>query len=171
MKYPHLYKDWHDYDLLYQFPQIERIQLWKKLRVEDEERAWLFIEEHYLDKYSKFVKIDLDYSSTGIWENPFPSNRADININPTSLGLPEEVCKDLEEWQDYFDLHSRPWDADESCDYEKLDKWGLIIAKKVKLFTQPNVYVEYHPFRELAIIRNEVVELDVPEFLKILTNF
>ena len=44
------------------------------------------------------------------------------------------------------------------------------VAKEVKRFLPPDFYVEYHLFRELSIIDKEVIELDVPEFIRNLSK-
>ncbi len=45
------------------------------------------------------------------------------------------------------------------------DSEGLEIAKEVKLFRGDDYYVEFRPFREIAIRGSEPVELGVPEFI------
>ena len=53
----------------------------------------------------------------------------------------------------------------EDFDYEVSDAEGLEIAKEVKLFLGDDDYVEFRPFREIAIRGGEPVELGVPEFI------
>ena len=50
----------------------------------------------------------------------------------------------------------------EEFDYEVSDAEGLEIAKEVKLFLGDNYYVEFRPFREIAIRGGEPVELACP---------
>ena len=172
MKNPDLFHEWRDYVLEYsyskdEFPEFERSSLWKNLQIENEERAWLFIERNYLDRYRMIVAVAPDYAATGIWENSWPDGGAACEIAFEDLDLPQEVCDKLQEWQDFFDKYSPINDESEDpCDHDKWDAWGLAVAKEVKRFAPPDVYVEFHPFRELALVNGEVVELDVPEFIR-----
>jgi len=67
MKYPNLYQMWRNHDLRYKLTYFERHPLWQNLRIEDEECVWLFIEAHYFDKYSKFIQVFPEWSSSGLW--------------------------------------------------------------------------------------------------------
>ena len=172
MKYPNLYQMWRNHDLRYKLTYFERHPLWQNLRVEDEERVWLFIEEHYFDRYHKFIQIYPEWESTGLWKKPFPgSDDLGFNISCDHLGLPQDVCKKVQEWQDYFDNYAEPWNKEDPCDYQKLNEWGLAVAKEVKRCAPPDFYVEYNQLCELVIIDDEVIELDVPEFIRNLTGF
>ena len=177
MNFPELFQDWYEWIDFLREPNEDFPfeNLWKGLRESEEENAWTFIEENYLEKYRMFVRVFPDYGSSGVWENPYPGNGAVLNIDPEeTLGLPLEVCELLKEYQDYFDKNSprdpsNEWEED-PCDHDEWDAWGLRVAKEVKRFTSPDVYIEFHQFRELVIINDEVVELDVPEFIKNLTR-
>jgi hypothetical protein len=171
MKYPDRYQKWHNHDLQYKSSSGERTPLWENLRVEDEEIVWLFIEKFYLDKYRFLIKVWPEYCSTGLWKISFPGSLGvDGNVSCDSLGLPKALCSNIQEWQDYFDEFSLPWEVEDPCDYQKLNDWGLALAKEVKRFAPPDYYVEYNSFRELVIIGNEVVELDIPDFIRDLTK-
>ena len=163
MKYPELFITWSKFVFREEYPD----PVMKGLSAEKREAVWLFIEENYINKYRMFVKIDVDYGSSGIWQNPFPGTRAAvINLHCETLELPPEVCKKLDEWQEYFDLNATPWEEIDPCDYELLDRWGLEVAKEVKRYAPTDVYIEYHQFRELVLQGDEVIELGVPTYIR-----
>lgn len=168
MKYQSLYESWRNHDLRYTMPSFERHPLWKNLRASDEERVWLFIEENYLDKYSMFIRIDPEWSSSGIWDIYFPgATGTGPCLIDNYLDLPKVVCDKVQAWVDYYDNYARPWkNENDPMDYDLLNMWGLNVAKIVKRFAPSNYYVEYHYFRELVISGNEVIEKEIPEFVR-----
>ena len=125
MKYPELFQKWRNHDLGYDYDRQRKIFLWENLRAEDEECVWLFIEEFYLDKYSYLIQVFPEYDSSGLWKISFPGSESlDGMISCGYLNLPQDVCRKLQDWQDYFDNYSLPWTKNDPCDYEKLNEWG-----------------------------------------------
>jgi hypothetical protein len=165
--FPHLYRQWVNHDLKYH-EDIGSIRPWfyENLKLDDEPRVWCFIEENYLLKYDKFMAVRFDWSSSGLWEIPFPGSVRDVgNICLEGLEMPERAKRLLKEWHDPLD--ARPYDGDEeSFDYEASAARELAAAKEVKLFLGERVYLEFRPFQQIVITRGgRTVELRVPEFI------
>ncbi len=168
MKYPDLFQKWKNHDLKFRH---EFESLYERLKEEDEEKVWLFIEEFYLDRYSGFISVWFDLGSTGLWRIPFPgSEDKGPMVEPDFISLPADMCEKLKAWRDYLNENSRPWENNDPCEYEKANRWGMEVAKEIRRVTSPSIYIEYNPFRELVIEDGEVVELDVPEFITKLCN-
>lgn len=149
-------------------PGYSRSPLWEKLAAEDEIAAWLFIEENYLEKYKMFVKIEPEWSSSGIWQIHYPGS---IGTGPclvdNYLDLPQSVCDKVQAWQEYFDNNAKPWrEKDDPMDYDLFDQWGLEVAREVKRFAPPDYYVEYHWFRELVLVGDKVIHKEIPEYIR-----
>ena len=142
--FPRLYRQWINHDLKYH-EDIGSIRPWfyEGLKPEDQPRVWRFIEENYLLKYDEFMAVRFDWSSSGLWEMPFPGSRRDVgNICLEGLGMPERAKRLLREWHDPLD--ARPYDEDEEdFDYEASDARGLAAAKEVKLFLGERAYLEF----------------------------
>jgi hypothetical protein len=93
-------------------------------------------------------------------------------LSPADFGMPGPLAVRIHAWQanlDTRDPFADPED-DEAFDYEASDTEGLKVAKQVKLFLGDGYYVEFRPFREIAIRDGEAVELDVPRFITDLTR-
>lgn len=83
------------------------------------------------------------------------------------LDLPKDVCNEVQDWQDYYDRDAQPWRAEgDPMDYDVLHEWGLRVTKEVRRFVPPDYYIEYNLFQELVIAGNEVIEKEVPEYLR-----
>ena len=112
------------------------------------------------------MAVRFDWSSSGLWEIPFPSSVRDVaNIGLEGLGMPELAKRMLNEWLDPLD--ARPFDEDgEDFDYEASGARGLAAAKEIKLFLGERVYLEIRPFQEIVITRGGgAEEAGVPEFI------
>jgi hypothetical protein len=163
--FPRLYRQWVNHDLKYH-EDIGSIRPWfyEGLKPEDQPRVWRFIEENYLLKYDNFMAVRFDWSSSGLWEIPFPGSRRDVaNIGLEGLGVPERARRMLKEWHDPLDATLY---EEEDFDYEASDARGLAAAKEVKLFLGERIYLEFRPFQEIVITREgRVEEAGVPEFI------
>jgi hypothetical protein len=163
--FPRLYRQWVNHDLKYH-EDIGSIRPWfyEGLKPEDQPRVWRFIEENYLLKYDNFMAVRFDWSSSGLWEIPFPGSRRDVaNIGLEGLGVPERARRMLKEWHDPLDATLY---EEGDFDYEASDARGLAAAKEVKLFLGERIYLEFRPFQEIVITRGgRVEEAGVPEFI------
>lgn len=165
MQFPDRYKHWcsHDLDGGYS-------KLYKGLQVEDRAKVWAFIEENYLERYRLILLLGFDWGAEGIWSPPFPGSVAMGGAwDLKNLGLPEEVAATVLEWHDFADERNAPWDPNCTFDYDSWGRWGLQVAKRVRLALPEDIYLEYHPFRQLvAGDRGSVLELEVPAFIQAL---
>lgn len=165
--FPELYERWKNHDLAYH-DDLGSIRPWfyERLKPEDEPRVWRFIEENYLLRYENFMAVRFEWSSSGLWKIPFPGSVGyGWHTEPEDIGLPGRARDLLREWHDPLD-DPRRLDDDDYFDYEASDEKGLAAAKQVKLFLGEKVYLEFHPFREIAISPDgEATETEVPEFI------
>ncbi len=168
MRFPGLYGQWTGHDLAYHGPDLGsfRPRFCEGLRRADEPAVWRFIEENYLLRYENFMGVRFDWSSSGLWEIPFPGSvRYGPNIGLEGWGVPERARKLLEEWHDPLD--AQPYDGyEEGFDREASDARGLAAAKEIKLSLGGWVYLEFRPFQEIVITRGgRAEEVGVPEFI------
>jgi hypothetical protein len=173
-QFPRLFRQWTSHDLAFHTDLGSiRPEFYEGLRREDEPKVWRFIEENYLLKYRRpLVRIDFDWMAWGLWDIPFPGSvRMEFALSPAYFGMSGPLAARIQAWQDNLD--SRDVGADpeeEDFDYEASDAEALEIAKAVKLFLGRDYYVEFRPFREIALRDGEPVELDVPSFITDLTG-
>jgi hypothetical protein len=170
IRFPELLVLWQNHDLVDHGPELGdyRPEFYKGLQRRDELEVWRFIEENYLLKYRRpLVRIWFDWMAWGLWDIPFPGSVIkEVALSPDYFGMPGPLAARIRAWQDNLD--SRDVGADpekEDFDYEASDAEGLEIAGEVKLFLGDGYYVEFRPFREVAIRDGEPVELDVPRFI------
>lgn len=172
IEFPDLFRLWREHDLADHGPEFGsyRPEYYRGLRRKDEPEVWRFIEENYLLRYeSRLVKIWFDWMADGLWEIPFPGSvTVKVALSPGYFGMPEPLAARIRRWQDNLD--SRDIGADPEEDYEASDAEALEIAKEVKLFLGDGYYVEYRPFREIAVRDGAAVELEVPRFISDLST-
>ena len=85
-----LYRLWTGHDLADHGPEFGsyRPEFYEGLRQEDEIVVWKFIEENYLRKYERFLRIDFDWMADGLREIPFPGSVTMGGYSsPENLGL------------------------------------------------------------------------------------
>jgi len=172
MKYPDFYQSWLVREVHNSYKCHDNNALYEQILSKDEERAWLFIEEKYLDHYRELIKVNPDTAETGLYAIEYPGHLGGWVIDYDYLPLPEAVIKKIQEWMAYFDdcaLGESEKPFEKRFDWDFIDSWGLSVAKEVKRNLPPNIYVEYNYFKELVVRDNEVIELDVPEFIRQLT--
>ena len=83
------------------------------------------------------------------------------------FSMPEELTERIRTWQAAMD---RPEPGEENPDHETSSAERLEIAREVKLFLGDDYYVEFRPFRKIAVRDGEAVELEVPAFITDLTR-
>lgn len=172
MKYLREYQQWRNHDLRYNLKWLKRHPIWENLQPCDEDKVWLYIENHYLDKYRMLFQVDCDWGSTGIWEIASPASTATGACYPNDiLGSPPDVVSELEAWVNFHDQNACPECEKDDFDYTTFGAWGLSIAKKIKWCAPNDIYLEFHVFQELVKVDDGVIELDVPEYIQKLTGY
>lgn len=163
MKFPDKYKLWVSHDLA-----KYRLYLYAKLNEADYEEVWSFIEDNYILKYKRLLRIEFDYGSSGLWEIPFPASvSSPCMLHPENFGISPALAKELQSWVDYIDsfYDSLPAPAGMTPDI-KSETWGLEIAKKIKAEIGNDYYLEFNPFKELIILNGDAVERPIPPLIK-----
>lgn len=121
------------------------------------EEVWDLIENRYLNRYDYFISIEPEWSSTGIWEIPFPGSCVwGGNWTYEAFELPMELIKRFEKWQDIFNyeypdpvvnFHAKEEDWDE----EAFDAEGRKLAFLLKKELGETFYIEWDAFKEAKI--------------------
>jgi hypothetical protein len=83
------------------------------------------------------------------------------------FSMPEELTERIRTWQAAMD---RLEPGEENPNHETSSAERLEIAREVKLFLGDDYYVEFRPFRKIAVRDGEAVELEVPAFITDLTR-
>ncbi|MDD4888708.1 MAG: hypothetical protein PHU85_02165 [Phycisphaerae bacterium] len=160
-KYDAQYRQWKKHDL-----KLYRPTFYEVLDPADELVVWEFIEDRYLSNYARFVRVEFDYGSTGLWDIPFPGSVATgACLRPEYLGLPADLVSRLRAWHDSIDLNIIP-ERSEEFDWTGPRKEGLRVAKEIKRFLGDSAYVEYHLFQELDVRFGTVIHRKVPYFIR-----
>ena len=161
IEYPKLYKDClikHEINfcknpLFVNIPKNKRLSVWKK------------IENDYLKKYKEFVRIEFEWSSSGIWLPPFPGSFSMGPMCPVEnfFPIPDALAKKLADWVEYRDANSLD---DDNFDFVSSNKEGRNIAMEMRKYIPENYYLEYWGFKEIKLQNGLPIELDIPDFLK-----
>jgi hypothetical protein len=159
MIFEKLYQLWCEHDLDKYTPEIYR-----NLKAKNRPLVWEIIENRYLKVYPELIRIEFEWSSTGIWRIPFPGSvTMGPNCNYSFLGLPEEAIAMLKEWHDFIDENAQPWNKDDKFDYDRAHEWGFEVTLKLRKYVPKEYYLEYHPFQEIVSgVSGQPLELDVP---------
>ena len=163
MQFPDRFRQWCRHDL-----DGGHSPLYKGLRAEDREEVWGYIEQNYLERYRLILSVSFEWGAEGIWSPPFPGS-ADMGgaWDLKDLELPDELAAAVREWHDFADERNEPWNSKCTFDYESWGRWGLQVAKRVRLALPDDIYLEYHPFRQLVVAdRASVQELEIPGFIQ-----
>lgn len=167
IRFPDLLILWQNHDLVSRESEgwDPRPEFYRDLRRENELEVWRFIESNYLLRYERFVRVEFEWSAEGLWSIPFPGSLGlGEYLSPTrTFGMPGPLVARIRAWHDALD-RLEPGE-DPAFDYGASDTEGVEIAKEVKLFLGDDYYVEYHPFREIAVRGGEPIELEVPRFV------
>ena len=159
MKHGRLFNHWVNHDL-----KNFRPDFYKSLLEKDQVDVWEFIEEKYISRYKFMMRVDFDFSSSGLWKINYPGSVADDGmINPEDFNIPKNVGDEIQAWNEYVDKKIEPWPGGKEPDWDEVNKMGLEAAKKLKLAIGNDYYVEFNKFHELAIRNNEVIELPIPD--------
>jgi hypothetical protein len=171
-KFPGLLQLWKGHDLAFHGPEFGNHRPWfyEGLKREDELLVWKFIEEKYLLRYRELIGVRFEWSAEGLWSIPFPGSVAYGEYrSPDHFGMPESLVEKIREWHMELD-RLEPGEESPNPDHQASREKGLAAAKGVKAFLGEDYYVEFQPFREIAILNGDLVELEVPEFIVGLTR-
>jgi hypothetical protein len=121
-----------------------------KLSLADARRLWTAIEEQFLFRYERFLRVWPEWCSSGIWAVPYPgSRRAGGMVDYEYLPLPVELVERFEAWQIEFDNHE-PW-AEEKFDWDRNARVADELARDLKQYVGPRVYVERRQLVEVLM--------------------
>jgi len=164
LQFPGRFKLWQEHDLA-----KYRLDIYKNLSAADQQTAWEFIERNYLLKYPRLYRIEFEWGASGIWGIPFPGSVSLQGCyDPDDFKLPPDLSARLRAWHDNIDCNYDPSVKEDSFDWDASGREGLAVAKLIKAYIGPDVYLEYNSFRELKIVGDTVVELDVPDIANVL---
>jgi len=121
-----------------------------RLSLADARQVWLAMEEHFFAKYSYFLRVWPEWSSSGIWSVPYPGSRnAGGMVDYQYLPLPSELVERFKAWQVEYDGHE-PW-APEKFDWDGHARIGDGLARDLKRCVGPSIYVEHRELVEVLI--------------------
>lgn len=124
--------------------------IWDKLLNSGQTREdlWLELQEKYLFKYRRFLRIECDWGGTGIWGTSFPgSYGTNPNYAYDCFDLPKILVRRFERWTRHFNAMEPgvPFDQ-QGFDDEWFDNEGAALAEELAARVDALTYVEYHPF-------------------------
>ena len=94
-------------------------------------------------EYRALLRVDVDFSSTGIWEIKEPKQRtAGVNQSYEMLKLPTWLVERFDYWTSWFDTHE-PWNKTPGLDAELWRAYGFSLAIDLKRVLGDDYYVEY----------------------------
>jgi hypothetical protein len=112
------------------------------------EDLWIEIQEKYLFKYTRFLRVECDWSSTGIWGIAFPgSYGTSPNYSYECFDLPKELIRRFDAWTAHYNSMDpcRPFEQ-QGFRQEWFDKEGEFLATELVKYVDAQTYVEYRPF-------------------------
>lgn len=137
-------------------------RLFGELASEAEAQVWEFIEANYLNRYRRFLRVDVHPGGAGLWEIHFPgSTELRRPVAGEAQGLPAHLIARLRGWQQLYEEEA----AGCGCagfDWERFDAVGRGLAFEVKRVVGTACYVEHRRWCEILLVDGEPVELDVP---------
>lgn len=124
--------------------------IWDKLLNSGRTREdlWMELQEKYLFKYRRFLRVECDWGSTGIWKISFPgAYAASPNYDYSHFDLPKTLLRRFDRWTRYYNSMEPgvPFDQ-QGFDKEWFDREGAVLAEELAARVDPLTYVEYHPF-------------------------
>jgi hypothetical protein len=118
-----------------------------KVTPENKERVWQRIQEQYLFRYSRFLRVEADWSGSGIWGISFPgSYGTSPNYDYDCFKLPKSVVRRFEKWTQLYSSRD-PFDSAKNAgfDWSAYHREGEWLARELKKIVEADTYVEYHP--------------------------
>ena len=124
--------------------------VWDKLLAKGRTREalWLELQEKYIFRFRKFLRVECDWCSTGIWGIAFPgSYGSNPNYAYECFDLPKQLIRRFERWTAHYNS------MDPSVPFDKqgfrrawFDKEGEALARELAGRVDALTYVEYFPF-------------------------
>ena len=122
-----------------------------KAKEKNKERIWQRIQERYLFRYSRFLRIESDWGGSGIWGISFPGSFGTTpNYDYENFKLPRPVVRRFETWTRLYSSRD-PFDDSKNNDFDwpAYHREGEWLARELKKVVEPDTYVEYRPGREI----------------------
>lgn len=122
-----------------------------KVAAENKERIWERIQERYLFRYNRFLRVESDWGGSGIWGISFPGSYGTTpNYDYDCFELPRSVVRRFEKWTRVYSSRD-PRDApnNDGTDWVAYHREGECLARELKKVVEPDTYVEYKPGREI----------------------
>jgi hypothetical protein len=114
----------------------------------NKERVWQRIQERYLFRYSRFLRVEADWGGSGVWGISFPgSYGTNPNYDYGSLKLSRSVVRRFEKWMALYSCRDPEDPA--PLDRAAYDREGEWLARELKKAVDAETYVEYYPGREI----------------------
>ena len=112
------------------------------------EKLWIAIQEKYLFKYQRFLRVECDWGGSGIWGISFPGSYGTTpNYGYDNFDLPKSLIKRFDRWTRYYQSMNpyKPF-HEQGFRQEWYDKEGEALASALAARVDTSTYVEYHPF-------------------------
>ena len=126
--------------------------VWDKLLAKGRTREdlWLELQEKYLFRFRKFLRVECDWGGTGIWGISFPgSYGATPNYAYECFDLPKQLIRRFERWTKHYNSMDPSVSFDEQgFRQEWFDKEGAALACELASRVDTLTYVEYSPFKQ-----------------------
>ena len=167
LTHPKLYESWLSHD-------VNRRKMWLFKGVPDHDLVvyWEIMERKYLNRYKMFIRMDFEFSASGLSWIDYPGQR---HSSPDLLydnfpGLPESSIAELQEWLSFVGRltlqHGTP------ADWHRSEEWGLSVAKGMGPYVPEDIYFEFRYLRRIVVRDGKGVELDYdPEIQRILNLY
>ena len=96
-----------------------------------------------IEEYKILIRIDVDWSSTGIWAIAEPgAPYSGKNLSYEGLPISEELRKRFETWTEWHDL-SIPEDEEKHADWDLHESYAWSLAIDLKRELGDDYYVEF----------------------------
>ena len=162
LKYLNEYNLWISHDLKY------NMSIYKNLQERERSDYWEIIEEEYLSKYIKCIRIEFEWASTCLWQTRFPGSLTyGRELGYEFIGIPNSTIKKLEKWIGFHN-DIGPERA-EYTDFTEIDLFGKEVYIEIGRYLPNNYYFEFNYLKQIKKVGNEVIELEYnPRIRKIL---
>jgi hypothetical protein len=141
--------------------------LFARLSAYDLPIYWEIIERKYLKKYRLFLRMEFEWSGSGLVRIDYPG-AVSIGVydDHEILPLPKCLSAELWKWVDYHDNRGlEQWDLPA----QKSERaWKLEIAKNIGRYLPDGVYFEARSLRQIVPAFRQGVELDYDPDIQVL---
>jgi len=126
--------------------------VWDKLLAKGRKREdlWLEIQEKYLFRFRKFLRVECDWGGTGIWGISFPGSYGSTpNYSYECFDLPKQLVRRFDRWtKHYTSMDPSVSFEEQGFRQEWFDKEGAALACELASRVDALTYVEYFPFQQ-----------------------